>query len=133
MSEYITKHFKKSEVDCNCQCGGMPSIAFMDKVETLRVMCNFPFNVGSCARCATHNANIGGAKKSDHIFDPMRPQDDERGAIDIKVHEFEYERRYKIVKYAIGLGFDVIEVCDAHIHLGIRGLGSGILFTGKSR
>jgi hypothetical protein len=133
MSNQITKHFTRDEIECRCGCGGMPSIAFMDKVETLRVMCGFPFRVGSCARCATHNSNIGGAKQSDHIVRAMRKDTDERGAIDIKVDEFSYERRYALVQHGISLGFDVIEICDAHVHLGIRGVEKGILFTGKSR
>lgn len=133
MSKQITKHFQAHEVECRCGCGSMPSIAFMDKLETLRVMCEFPFRMSSVARCATHNANIGGARNSDHIVKPFKKADDETGAGDIKVDEFSYERRYSIVKNAISLGFDVIEICDAHIHVGIRGIANGILFTGKSK
>lgn len=133
MSKQITKHFQQHEVECRCGCGAMPTSGFMNRIEELRVRCGFIFNVGSCARCATHNANIGGAKRSDHIVDPMRLDSDERGAMDIKVGEYEYEKRYAIVNNAMRLGFDVIEVCDAHIHVGIRGISNGILFTGKSR
>lgn len=133
MSKQITKHFVQSELECSCGCGGMPTIAFMSKVEELREACGFPFRVGSCARCATHNANIGGAKRSDHIVRTLQDQGDTRGAMDIKVGEFNYEDRYAIVHNAMDIGFDVIEICDAHIHVGIRGVARGILFTGKSR
>ena len=132
MSRQITKHFTTDEVQCPC-CGALPSLAFMDKVETLRVMCDFPFNPSSCARCVTHNEEIGGAKQSDHIIRANKKDEDETGAMDIKVDEFSYERRYSIVKNAMSLGFDVIEICNAHIHVGIRGINKGILFTGISK
>lgn len=133
MSKQITAHFQQHEVECPDGCGGMPTMAFMDKLETLRVMCGFPFRMSSVARCATHNEAIGGAKQSDHIVRANVSAKSERGAGDIKVDEFGYERRYSIVKNAINLGFDVIEICNAHIHVGIRGVENGILFTGISK
>ncbi len=131
MSEKVTEHFTVSEVECKCGCGAMPSKAFMKKLEELRVLCDFPFRMSSVARCPEHNESIGGAKKSDHIT--RKGAKALKGAGDIKLDEFSYERRYKVIQHAIPLGFDVIEVCNAHIHVGIRGIKEGILFSGISK
>jgi len=133
MSKQITKHFQEHEVQCPCGCGAMPTQAFMDKLEELRVVCDFPFRMSSVARCQKHNDEIGGAKHSDHIVRASRSEKSEKGAADVRIDEFGYERRYTIVKNAMALGFDVIEICNAHIHVGIRGVQNGILFTGISK
>jgi hypothetical protein len=133
MSRQVTEHFTDTELMCKCGCGLMPRRKFIEMVEVLRTDCEFPFHTSSVARCEKHNAEIGGAKRSDHIVTDEMNQDAFIGAIDIKLHKAEYERRYTLVDLAMEHGFDVIEVCDAHIHVGRRGVSKGILIWGVSK
>lgn len=54
----MTSHFTKAELQCRCGCGMLPEKDFMDKVEALRLVANFPFRVTSAARCASYNAKV---------------------------------------------------------------------------
>lgn len=42
--------------------------AFMDKLQALRVYLGFPLIINSAYRTATHNASVGGAKNSAHLY-----------------------------------------------------------------
>lgn len=119
MPEKMTNNFTKDEVKCPC-CGLLPTYAFMLKVQQLRDLVGSPLSVGSCARCNTHNAIIGGASKSHHIVDGTESQDDDHGAIDIKVKPDDGVMRYRIVNAAMRLGFTGIEIATHHIHLDTR-------------
>ena len=132
MSEQITPHFQRHELECRC-CGKMPRQGFINMLEALRVKCDFPFHMSSVARCETHNQNIGGAKHSDHIVRVVMEDAAFLGAADIKLDKWQYEKRWDLVMNARDMGFDVIEVCDWHIHVGKRGITKPLLIWGQSK
>lgn len=75
------KYFKRSEFACKCgkYCNGFPvepDEKLVKTLETIREHFGAPVTVSSGIRCKTHNTNIGGATKSQHM---------EGTAADIKV------------------------------------------------
>lgn len=65
------KHFKRSEFKCKCgKCGGFPvepSWDLLKILEQIRGHFGVPVIVNSGVRCDTHNKNVGGATKSQHL------------------------------------------------------------------
>lgn len=65
------KHFERSEFKCKCgKCGGFPvepseELALI--LEKIRKYFGKPVIINSGIRCATHNANVGGANASQHL------------------------------------------------------------------
>lgn len=67
-----TAHFNQSEFKCK-HCGKLPSGGIPKKLllrlEALRAKCgNKPITITSGYRCPTHNANVGGATNSQHLY-----------------------------------------------------------------
>jgi hypothetical protein len=67
------KYFKKSEFKCKCgkYCNGYPAEIDMDMVkiaDEIRNRIGKPIHVNSGWRCKTHNANVGGATASQHLW-----------------------------------------------------------------
>lgn len=54
----MTPHFQADEVKCKCGCGMLPRLAFMEKVEALRIKLGRPARVSSGARCPEYNAKV---------------------------------------------------------------------------
>lgn len=98
-SEFLTKHFKKSELACRCGCGMLPALDFMDKVEGLREACGFPMSVTSAARCPTHNSRVSSTGKTG-------PHTTGR-AIDLGVRG---PQALDVIRHALNLGFTGIGV-----------------------
>lgn len=65
--EWNFPNFTPEEVTCRCKCGLMPTEEAMIQIQTLRNLCGFSLPVTSGARCAKHNASVGGAKNSYHV------------------------------------------------------------------
>lgn len=67
MSDKYSPHFSKKEFACKC-CGqnGPIDLALVDSLEVLRVLVGKPIIITSGYRCPKHNAEIGGAKNSQH-------------------------------------------------------------------
>lgn len=70
---YLTKHFKRSEFKCKCgkYCDGYPtepSEELLQVLEKIREHFDAPVSVNSGVRCKQHNANVGGASKSQHMY-----------------------------------------------------------------
>lgn len=65
------QYFKRREFACKCgKCGGFPVEPDEELVEVLvkiRTYFGKPVHVNSGIRCATHNANVGGATQSQHL------------------------------------------------------------------
>lgn len=65
------KYFKRNEFRCKCgKCGGFPvepSEELVLILEKIRKYFGKPVIVNSGIRCATHNANVGGATASQHL------------------------------------------------------------------
>ena len=86
------KHFKRSEFKCKCgKCGGFPvepDLKLLEVMEKIRNHFNAPVIINSGVRCSTHNKNVGGATKSQHL---------KGTAADIKVNGVEPK---KVAEYA---------------------------------
>lgn len=65
------QYFKRREFACKCgKCGGFPVEPDKDLIDVLvkiRTYFGKPVHVNSGVRCATHNANVGGATASQHL------------------------------------------------------------------
>lgn len=57
-AEMMTPHFSEKELTCKCGCGMLPSLAFVQRIERLRVELGFPMPVSSGARCPKYNALV---------------------------------------------------------------------------
>lgn len=65
----ISQYFNRSEFACKCGCG-LDSIdsETLEAVEQIRIHFNAPITINSANRCPTHNASVGGAKHSQHLY-----------------------------------------------------------------
>jgi len=80
----------------------------VDRFSQLQGVTGRTFNINSGHRSATHNARVGGAKKSQHI---------EGNAIDIDVSQMSEEERAQLINTASALGFTGIGVYKNSLHL----------------
>ena len=66
------KYFERREFACKCgKCGGFPVEPNWDLLrvlEKIREHFGAPVRVNSGVRCATHNKNVGGASRSQHVY-----------------------------------------------------------------
>ncbi len=66
------KHFKRNEFHCKCgKCGGFPvepDEGLVKLLDKIRGHFGVPVTVNSGVRCKTHNANVGGASGSQHLY-----------------------------------------------------------------
>lgn len=64
----LTAHFSRSEFACH-HCGAVEvSPALLDALEKLRSAIGRPIFILSGYRCAKHNAAVGGAPRSMHLY-----------------------------------------------------------------
>ncbi len=117
----IASFISKKEASCPCGCGKTAKPSFLNKINALRTIVDFPFKM-CFSRCRQYNDKVGGSKNSAHLSDE---------AVDISCAN-PIERAI-IVKHAINIGFKCIEIADRHIHLDDKDRGyEPILITGKS-
>lgn len=65
----ISAHFNREEFACQCGCGFDTIDALtLEAVEAIRVYFEAPLTINSANRCVTHNASVGGAKSSQHLY-----------------------------------------------------------------
>ena len=66
------KYFSRSEFRCKCgKCGGFPvepSWELLEVLDKIREHFGAPVRVNSGIRGETHNKNVGGASKSQHLY-----------------------------------------------------------------
>jgi len=74
----VSRHFGRHEFACLCGCGfDTVDVELLEILENIRQQLNAPVTINSGCRCRTHNLEVEGSKKSQHL----------RGrAADIKVH-----------------------------------------------
>lgn len=61
--------FTPEEFVCHCGCGtGDPEESLVRKVDEIRRRLGVPVIVTSGVRCAAHNAKVGGASNSQHLY-----------------------------------------------------------------
>lgn len=102
----LTKDFTVEEVQCKCGCLGVPTPAFMQRLQQLRDAYGKSMKVTSGFRCKTHNKKIGGAAKSKHV---------EGIAVDVQV-----EDRWELVKHMFALKFHGVGIASSFIHIDDR-------------
>ncbi|MDD3396074.1 MAG: D-Ala-D-Ala carboxypeptidase family metallohydrolase [Acidaminococcaceae bacterium] len=68
---YTPKYFSKDEMTCNC-CGELPeggiNEELLEKLDQLREKVGEPVHVTCMYRCPPHNAAVGGARYSQHLY-----------------------------------------------------------------
>jgi hypothetical protein len=67
------QYFKRTEFKCKCgrYCNGYPAEIDLDMVriaDSIRSRLDRPVTVNSGLRCRQHNANVGGASASQHMY-----------------------------------------------------------------
>ena len=79
MTEMITTHFSRKELECPC-CGlmNMPQRT-QDQLEAARLIYGKAIIPASACRCEKENLRVGGAPDSAHLagcaIDPLKPAD----------------------------------------------------------
>jgi len=104
----LVKYFKPEEFKCPCcgKCDMDATLVFM--LDTLREFVDEPLVITSGFRCMKYNEEIGGKKNSAHL---------KGKAVDI--YCVSQIKRYKILMYALLLGFQRIGIGKDFIHLDI--------------
>ena len=65
----ITKNFTRNEFQCSCGCSAqMVDEMLVQKLQTIRTVYDTPLKITSGYRCVKHNAAVGGAKSSKHLY-----------------------------------------------------------------
>lgn len=70
---HYSAHFSRRELDCRCSCDAPPEVEknlaqLAVHLEALRAALGCPIIVHCAYRCPKHNAAIGGAKNSQHMY-----------------------------------------------------------------
>lgn len=104
----MTPHFKRSEFACPCCGENQIQLAFVLKLERIRVEAGVPFVVNSGYRCAKHNASLGSKPNSAHR---------EGLAVDLAVTTS--GARYVILDAAFTYDIPRIGIGETFIHLDI--------------
>lgn len=69
MSDRLSRHFRRAEFACRCGCGfDTIDHATLEILEAVRVAFDAAVVVTSAARCPAHNAAVGGASNSQHLY-----------------------------------------------------------------
>lgn len=114
------KHGTSDVIQCPCCGKGSASLALLILLEHLRMHFNAPVSITSCARCAEHNAKVGGSKRSEHLIDENGLSD----AADVKVAGIRpniVAKHLRELPYANLLG---IGVYNSWVHVDVRGYGA---------
>ncbi len=116
MKHYITENFTYERLVCPC-CDSLKIIPqlydHMEKLQKMRSDLGFSIIVNSGYRCKEHNADISGAKNSQHMQFATDVRPSFRNGF---IHRLE-----AMYKMALKLEFDGIGKYDEWIHLDMRG------------
>jgi len=97
--DYHAEFFAPQEYACPC-CGvAAMDMAFLEKIDEIRRRCGFPIYITSGCRCRRHNAAVGGAEYSAHLFDLNA--NIQSCAIDVTVYGY---KAWCIANYAFQVG-----------------------------
>lgn len=119
LMDRITPHFRARELWCP-HCHVLPTKAFSDMLESLRVAFGKAINPSSVYRCEVHNKDVGGSRWSAHTYCNLYDEDNgPLGAIDIKIVRARKRDRFILLRAIYTLGFNMVEIADKHIHAAI--------------
>jgi zinc D-Ala-D-Ala carboxypeptidase len=103
------KHFTINEFDCQYSGENEMKDSFLQKIDQLRHLCNFPFVITSGYRSADH---------------PIEAEKDTPGThaqgIAADIQALSGDQKYILVKNAMLIGFSGIGIADSFIHVDIR-------------
>jgi len=105
------KYFKFSEFDSPDAPGSgaaFMDVAFVRKLDAIRIRCGFPLRVSSGYRTAEHNAKVGGAAKSAHCLGV---------AADLVIPEPQSLNRLIFIKAALAEGINRIGIGKSFVHV----------------
>lgn len=112
----ITKNFKREEFACKGKtcCGGASpiNVKLVEALQKLRETINAPLTVNSGFRCVKHNAAVGGARLSQHVYGT---------AADIALPKGFTPAQLAAAAQGLNL-FDGIGLYDNFVHLDVRGV-----------
>jgi uncharacterized protein YcbK (DUF882 family) len=111
----LSLHFFEDEFKCKCglcQFDEWIDSVFIDKLESIRIDVDFPLIITSGARCATHNANVGGVLNSAHVVD----KDWTAKAADIQTSHLDGVEKYALLKAAFKYNMRGIGIADSFFH-----------------
>ena len=116
----LTKNFNSNEFDCKCgKCHARINLDFVKKLQELRDICGFPLPIASGVRCATHNAAVGGAPASRHLYGD---------AADITWTQMDGTAKLCLIKMATRVGFTGFGIASTFLHLDMRA-GDPVVWT----
>lgn len=88
-----TANFTDAELGCRCECGGLPTWEFQQKLQQLRERYGRPMVLNSAYRCPAYNASVSKTgRNGPHT----------KGAVDVRVSDGDV---YDLLKAAIELGW----------------------------
>jgi uncharacterized protein YcbK (DUF882 family) len=110
----LSEHFDSSEFTCHC-CGELPEQgmdpALLEVLERVREYFDAPVTVVSGYRCPKHNAEVGGARSSQHLLGT---------AADIRVKGIKPYEVYRAVTMQIMVGRGGVGKYPTFTHVDVR-------------
>lgn len=111
MKEKVSKHFKRDEFKCKCNCGfDSVDTELLEVIESIREYFGRPIMTHCANRCLQHNRFVGSKDTSKHIMGL---------AVDFHIEGIEHENVYKHIDkmYADTYG---IGIYNWGIHVDVR-------------
>ena len=117
----VKEYFSDKELECSCGCGLLPSYESVERLYLLRLLCGFPLQINSAARCKIYNLKVGGKDGSTHL-----PEWDRVGYLrgkggcgfDIRNdRKLEFNKRQIIIEKATLCGFKGFGYAETFIHI----------------
>ena len=104
----MNNHFTNKELSCPCCDLNLVNDETLKKLNTSRILSDFPYKVNSSTRCKKHNKQVGGTETSDHIY-----------GIGFDIQYTTSKQLFSIVKNSIYAGFTRIFIYKTFIHIGL--------------
>ena len=93
----------------------------LEKLQKLRSKIGRPLIINSAYRCPERNAQVGGAKKSQHLFGR---------AVDVSIHNLNLSQN-QILEMAKNLDFTGIGLYNNFVHLDVRNSPEIVVWDGR--
>ena len=103
------KHFTLNEFDCKQTGENKMDSSFLERLDTLRELCGFPFKITSGYRSPNHSIEAAKEKPGMHSL-----------GIAVDIYAPDGITKRTIIKHALELGFNGIGVGKSFIHLDTR-------------
>ena len=110
----VRENISRKEAECP-HCGVLPSNWFLDLLQKLRTAYGKPLHFTSMYRCSVYNRRLKGYRYSVHMVNIANAA---YGGTDIRIGRYHNRKRWVVYTLALKLGFNNLEVCDRHIHIG---------------